>query len=111
MISEFHPAQVATTNKDGRPNVSPRGSFRVLDDEHVIFTDRGRLYTLTNLRENPQVSAIVFNAATRQGCRIWGKAEILESGDLYDTVSAEAATRERTIKYLIKVAVEEVLTF
>ncbi len=111
IISEVRVAQVATANKDGKPNVSPRGSFRVLDDEHVIFTDRGRLYTLANLRENPQLSAIVFDAATRQGCRIWGKAEILESGDLFDTISAEAASRGRTVQYLVKVAVEEVLTF
>ncbi len=112
LISEVHPAQVATAGKNGKPNVSPRGSFRVLDDEHVIFTDAGRLYTLANLRENPQVSAIVLNAATRQGCRIWGKAEILESGDLFNTIAAEAAARRGvTIKYVVRVAVEEVVTF
>ena len=111
LIMEIRTAQVATAGKDGKPNVSPRGSFRVLDDKHVYFTDQERLYTLANLRENPQVSAIVFDAANRQGCRIWGKAEILDSGELYDSVSADAATRGRTVKYLVKVAVEEVLTF
>ncbi len=111
IITEIHPAQVATASKDGKPNVSPRGSFRVLDDEHVIFTDQGRLYTLTNLRENPQVSAVVFDPATRKGCRIWGKAEILESGDLFDTIAAAATSAGRTVRYLVKVAVEEVVTF
>ena len=110
LIKEIRTAQIATAGKDGKPNVSPRGSFRVLDDEHVYFTDRGRLYTLANLRENPQVSAIVFDAANRQGCRIWGKTEILDSGDLYDSVSADAANSGRTVKYVIKVAIEEVLT-
>lgn len=112
IISEVRVAQVATANKDGRPNVSPRGSFRVLDDEHVIFTDRGRLYTVANLRENPQLSAIVFDPATRKGCRIWGKAQILESGELFDKIAAETASRGRTFEHVvIKVAVEEVLTF
>ncbi len=111
IITEVHPAQVATVSKDGKPNVSPRGSFRVLDDEHVIFTDQGRLYTLTNLRENPRLSAIVFDPATRKGCRIWGRAEILESGDLFDAISAEAASAGRTVRHLVKVTVEEVLTF
>lgn len=110
IISEVRLVQVATANKDGKPNVSPRGSLRVLDDEHVYFTDRGRLYTIANLRENPQLSAIVFDAATRRGCRIWGKAEILESGDLFDKASAEAVSRGRTVRYLIKIAVEEVIT-
>ncbi|MFC1928144.1 pyridoxamine 5'-phosphate oxidase family protein [Chloroflexota bacterium] len=111
IISEIHPALVATASKNGRPNISPKGSFRVVDDEHVSFNEGGRLYTLANLRENPQLSAIVYNAATRQGCRIWGKAEILESGDLFNIISAEAASRGMTVEHLVKVAVEEVITF
>ncbi len=113
IISEVRVAQVATASQNGMPNVSPRGSLRVLDDEHVTFNEsgRGEMYTLANLRENPQLSAIVFDPATRHGCRIWGKTEILESGELFDTISAEAASRGRTVKHLIKVAIEEVLTF
>lgn len=111
IIRDVRPAQVATANKHGRPNVSPRGSFRILDDEHVIFTDGGRMYTLANLRENPQLSAIVYNAETRQGCRIWGKAEIIESGELFDKMAAEAAARGITIHHVVKVAVDEVVTF
>lgn len=107
MIGELRPAVVATASKDGKLNVSPRGSFRVLDDEHVIFSEAGRLHTLANLRENPQLSAVVFDAATSKVCRIWGKAEILESGDLFDTIAAESARRGRTLKHLVKVAVEE----
>jgi len=111
IIGEVRPALIATANRDGRPNVSPRGSFRVLDDEHVIFVEGGRLYTLTNLRENLQLSAIVYNPETRQGCRIWGKAEILESGDLFDTMAAEADSRGIKINYLVMVKVEEELVF
>ncbi|MBA7617535.1 hypothetical protein ES703_24850 [subsurface metagenome] len=111
IINEVRPAMVATASKDGRPNVSPRGSFRILDDEHVIFTEGGRLYTLANLRENPKVSAIVYNAETRQGCRIWGRAEILESGELFDKIAAEASARGITINHLVKVAVDEAITF
>ena len=55
IISEVHPAQVATANKDGKPNVSAKGSFRVLDDEHVIFADLNSPRTVANLRENPQI--------------------------------------------------------
>ena len=111
LIGEVGPALVATASKDGKSNVSPKGSFRVVDDEHVAFVEGGRLYTLANLRENPQLSAIVFDRATRKGCRIWGKAEILESGDLFDSISAEFAPRGMKVKHVVKVAVEEVVTF
>jgi len=111
IISEVHPAMVATAGKDGKPNVSPRGSFRILDDEHVVFSDGGRMYTLANLRENPRLSAIVYNAETRQGCRLWGTAEIIESGEMFDKMVAEAAARGITLNHVVKVAVEEEVTF
>ncbi|MDD5037951.1 MAG: pyridoxamine 5'-phosphate oxidase family protein [Dehalococcoidales bacterium] len=109
LISEIHPAFVATANKQGRPNVAPKGSFRVLDEEHVIFVEASRMYTLANLRENPQLSAIVVDPATRRGCRIWGRAEILESGKLFETIATESSSKGRTVKCVIKVAVEEVV--
>ena len=111
IISEVHPAMVATAAKDGKPNVSPRGSFRLLDDEHVIFTDGGRLYTLANIRENPKVSAIVYNAETRQGCRLWGTAEIIESGEMFDRMAAESAARGITLRHVVRVKIEEEATF
>jgi predicted pyridoxine 5'-phosphate oxidase superfamily flavin-nucleotide-binding protein len=111
-IGELGPSLVATASKDGKPNVSLKGSFRVLDDEHILFADIASPRTTANLRENPQLSAIVFNAATRKGCRIWGKAvEILDSGNLFDTISAEYSAKGMTVKHVVKVKVDEVITF
>jgi len=110
IIGEVGPALVATASKDGKPNVSPKGSFRVLDDEHVVFADVASPRTMANLKENPQLSAIVFDAATRKGCRIWGKAEILNSGDLFDSMSAALGPRMK-VRCVVKVAVDEVITF
>ncbi|MDH5695847.1 MAG: pyridoxamine 5'-phosphate oxidase family protein [Dehalococcoidia bacterium] len=111
IISEFGPALIATASKEGKPNVSVKGSFRVLDDEHVVFADIASPRTIANLRENPQLSAIIFDPSTRHGCRIWGRTEILDSGDLFDSMSAEFAAMKMKVKHLVKVAVEEVLTF
>ena len=67
---------------------------------------------MANLRENPQLSAVVFDRSTRKGCRIWGRVtEILDSGDLFDSISAEFAPRGMKVKHVVKVAVEEVVTF
>ncbi len=89
VISEVRPALVATASKDGKPNVSPKGSFQVVDDEHIAFAEIASPRTIANLRENPQVAAIVFDPATRKGCRVWGRAEILDSGDLFDKISEQ----------------------
>ena len=111
IIGEFGPALVATAGKEGKPSISPKGSFRVLDDEHVIFANIASPRTMVNLRENPQISAIVFDRATRKGCRIWGEAEILESGDLFDSISAEFAPKGMKVNHLVKIKVDEVVTF
>ena len=111
IIKELGPALVATASKDGRPNVSVKGSFRVLDDEHVVFADIASPRTTANLKENPRLAAIVFDPSTRKGCRIWGRAEIIDSGELFDSMSAEFAAMKMEVKHLVKVTVEEVETF
>ncbi len=111
IIGEFGPALIATASKEGKPNVSPKGSFRVLDDEHVIFANIASPRTLANLKENPQLTAIIFDRSTRKGCRIWGKAEIMDSGDLFDSLSAEFAPQGMKVRHVVRVVVEEVATF
>ena len=111
IIAEFGPALIATASKEGKPNVSPKGSFRVLDDEHVIFANITSPRTMANLKQNPQLTAIIFDRSTRKGCRIWGKAEILGSGKLFDSLSAEFEPRGMKVRHVVKVTVEEVFTF
>ncbi len=109
-IGDIRPAMVATASKSGRPNVSAKGSLRVLDDEHVIFADVASPRTIANIKENPQVAIICLDASTRKGCRIWGKGEILNSGAIFDKVAAELASRNMKVKSVVKVFVEEVET-
>jgi predicted pyridoxine 5'-phosphate oxidase superfamily flavin-nucleotide-binding protein len=110
-IGEIRPSLVATANETGKPNVSAKGSLRILDDEHVVFADVASPRTIANIKENPQVAIICLDAVARTGCRIWGRAEILKSGKLFDTIARELAGRNMEVKYVVKVAVEEVETF
>jgi len=109
-IGEIRPSLVATASGSGKPNVSAKGSLAVLDDEHVVFADIASPRTVANIKENPQVAIICLDAASRKSCRIWGKAEILSSGELFDKMSAEYAERKMKVNNVIKVAVEEVET-
>jgi predicted pyridoxine 5'-phosphate oxidase superfamily flavin-nucleotide-binding protein len=110
-IGEIRPSLVATASGTGKPNVSAKGSFRVLDDEHVVFADIASPRTVANIRQNPQVAVICLDAAARRGCRIWGKGSILNSGDLFDQLTAEYAEKNMEVKNVVKVVVEEVETF
>ena len=111
IIGEFGPALIATASKEGKPNVSPKGSFRVLDDENVVFANIASPRTMANIKENPQLTAIIFDRSTRKGCRIWGKAEVVDSGEIFNTLSAEFEPRGMKVKNVVKVTVDEVATF
>jgi len=108
IIGRVRLAFTATASKAGKPNVSPKGSFRVLDREHVMFADLSSPRTIANLKENPQLSAILFDPSTRKGCRIWGEARILDSGGLFDSITAELAPRKVT--HIVTVKVEDQTT-
>jgi len=110
-ISEIKPAFMATASTAGRPNVSAKGSLRVLDDQHLAFADLRSPQTVQNLRENPNVSIIGLNPATRKGWRVWGKAvEIQTSGDLFDKFSKEYAEKGK-VNHAVKILVEEEIVF
>ena len=110
-IGEIRPSLVATASRNGKPNVSAKGSLRVLDDEHVAFADIASPRTVANIRENPQMAVICLDAAARKGCRIWGKGSILNSGELFDQLSAEYAEKNMKVNNVVKVSVEEVESF
>ncbi len=112
LIAEIHPGLVATASKTGQPNVSAKGTFRVLDDEHVLFADVNSPRTMANLAENPQVSVLILDPATRRGCRLWGKTgSILDSGDLFDQVSSQLAPRQIQPKHVVVISVEKSVVF
>ena len=111
MLGEIRPSLVATASKDGKPNVSPKGSLPVVDDEHIAFAEIASPRTIANLRQNPQVCVLVLDPATRKGCRIWGKAVIEDSGPLFDTCKAELGARKMNVRHVVRISADEVLPF
>jgi len=111
LIKDTHPGFIATASAAGRPNVSLKGSLRVLDDEHIAFADIHSPGTIANLMENPMVAAMVFEPSTRHGCRVWGRAEIFSSGELFDQTNAELASRNMKANHLVVITVDEFIVF
>ena len=108
MIAEIRPGIVATTGKDGKPNVSAKGSLRVLGDDHLVFADISSPRTVRNLRENPQVSVLVLHVKSMRGCRVWGRGEVLDSGELFDELSREFEAKGMKVNNVVRIAIDEV---
>ncbi|PPD57302.1 pyridoxamine 5'-phosphate oxidase family protein [Dehalogenimonas etheniformans] len=102
---------VATSSKNGVPNVSIKGSLRLLDDEHLVFADLFSMKTRTNLAENPVAAIMVFDEASKRGYMFKGSTEQIGSGPLYDQTAEaihKAMPQLPAPKYVVKVTVESI---
>jgi predicted pyridoxine 5'-phosphate oxidase superfamily flavin-nucleotide-binding protein len=72
---------VATVCPDGSPNLSPKGTVCVLDDDHLIFADIRSPGTVSNLLTNPHVEVNVVDHFVRKGYRFKGTAQVIDMGD------------------------------
>lgn len=102
-------AYIATATPDGLPNVGPKRSTRVLDDEHLVFTETTGKHTYENLQRNPRVAIAVVDRERRQGVRFLGTAELLTQGTLYDEAKLRAEQAGLAIpKAVVKVHIDEI---
>jgi uncharacterized protein len=113
-VQEFFPGRmgwVATATREGLPNVTPKGTVKVLDDQHMIFADLFSLKTRHNLEQNPKVAVTVIDPSTHKGFQIKGTAELISAGPLYEKMAAELKAASATLpapKYLVMISVESV---
>ena len=84
LIDEQRLGFFATVCADGSPNLSPKGTIAVWDDNHLAFGNIRSPRTLENLRTNPSIDINVVDPFTRQGYRFKGVASILDSGQAYE---------------------------
>jgi predicted pyridoxine 5'-phosphate oxidase superfamily flavin-nucleotide-binding protein len=88
VVDEQRLGFVATICPDGTPNLSPKGTTAVWDDDHLVFANIRSPGTLANLRQNANVEINVVDPFARKGYRFKGVASVLESGSLYDRAIA-----------------------
>jgi predicted pyridoxine 5'-phosphate oxidase superfamily flavin-nucleotide-binding protein len=84
VIDEQRLGFYATVNEDGSPNLSPKGSTYVLDDNHLVFADIRSPGTVANIRRGSLVEVNIVDPLLRKGYRFKGPGEIHEPGsDVY----------------------------
>jgi len=89
---------MATVCPDGSPNLSPKGTATVWDDDHLVFADLGSPVTIENLGHNPACEINVLDTFLRKGYRFKGTAEILTGGDLFDEIEDAFTTGSHGIR-------------
>lgn len=110
VVDQVRLSFVATVCPDGTPNVSPKGTLCVLDDEHLIFADLRSPGTVANLRSNPNIEINVVDPFSRKGYRFKGLAVVHEQGPAFEEFVAFFARRKladapRRIKSIVVIEV------
>ena len=75
---------VATINADGTPNLSPKGTLAVWDDDRLVFADIASPNTSANLERNGAVELNVVDPLIRRGYRFAGTAHVHRAGAIFD---------------------------
>ncbi len=105
---------VATVCSDGTPNLSPKGTIAVWDDDHLVFADVRSPGTAANLRSNPNIEVNVVDQLVRKGYRFKGTGavytdgEVFERGIRFSEARGTANPRDR-IRGIVIVTVERAL--
>jgi predicted pyridoxine 5'-phosphate oxidase superfamily flavin-nucleotide-binding protein len=105
---------IATVCPDGTPNLSPKGTTAVWDDDYLVFADLRSPGTVENLRRNPSIEINVVDQLSRKGYRFKGTATVHTDGDVFERgvqfyeERGTVRARER-IRGIVIVAVERAL--
>lgn len=93
-LADGTPCIVGTASGSGMPNISYRGSVMVFDKQHLAFWERAKNIALRNLAENPQIEVFYRNRDKGLAWRFYGRASILQSGDVREQIMHRTVERE-----------------
>jgi predicted pyridoxine 5'-phosphate oxidase superfamily flavin-nucleotide-binding protein len=80
---------VATVRADGAPSVSPKGTIRVWDADHLVFADVASPGTVANLARDDRVHVNVVDHFARRGWRFAGRARVTDDPAILDAIRGE----------------------
>jgi predicted pyridoxine 5'-phosphate oxidase superfamily flavin-nucleotide-binding protein len=100
IVDEQRLGFVASVCEDGTPNLSPKGTTTVWDDEHIVFADICSPGTIANLRQHPVVEINVVDPVSRRGYRFKGPATVHQAGPVFE--QGVAFLRQRGVQSPIR---------
>lgn len=101
---------IATVCPDGTPNLSPKGSTAVWDDDHLVFCHMRSPGTIANLRANASIEINVVDQLVRTGYRLKGRGTVYTEGNVFERGVAfyEARGTVRARERILGIVIVEV---
>jgi uncharacterized protein len=83
IVREQRLGYIATVCPDGTPNLSPKGTTAVWDDDHLMFADIRSPQSVHNIEHNPSVEVNVVDPLVRKGYRFKGWGAVHRSDEVF----------------------------
>ena len=77
---------IATVCPDGTPNLSPKGTTAVWDDDHLVFAHIRSPQSVKNIEHNTSVEINVVDPLVRKGYRFKGRGIVHRSDEIFHRV-------------------------
>lgn len=84
VVREQRLGYIATVCPDGTPNLSPKGTTAVFDDDHLMFADIRSPQSVRNIEHNPAVEVNVVDPLVRKGYRFKGRGILHREDDVFE---------------------------
>lgn len=75
---------LATADATGKPNIAPKGSMMLIDDQTLGFAEIACRRTFENIKKNPSVEVLIGDLANKVGYRLEGQASFVTEGPIFD---------------------------
>jgi hypothetical protein len=76
IIAAYPLGFVASVNKDGTPNLSPKGTFVALNERQLVFGHIRSPRTVGNVAERPTIEINFLDVLARKAVRVRGRAHM-----------------------------------
>lgn len=100
-----HLAYLSTVDKDGNPQVGPKASMKVLDDNHLQYLEKTKAHAYENMKNGSKVAVVVADVPTHTNVRVIGTATIHEDDDYAKKIAAEGNAPQA---YVVDIEIEEI---
>ena len=98
---------VASVNDDGSPNLSPKGTVRTWDTDHLVFANVASPGTVANVERDDRVHVNVVDHFARRGWRFVGRARLTRDAAILQALRDEYPGEEYPFEEAVLVRVEE----
>jgi hypothetical protein len=111
-IAKVGVCHLVTASKAGVPNAAPMGAFWIMDNDTIWIANNFMNKTIANIKENPQVSLLVWSRDIGNCFQLKGTAEV-EAGTADHKKMKELLDAKKPGlpgKELVKITVKEIFT-